>query len=95
MATIIPLSIRLKFQIRLSVLLTVEKLRFSRVRKYFWLRTIVLICVLILKIDSSSVDVCSGPAPCFCGSDARCSFSTCGQTSRQIVSVEDYEVLGL
>lgn len=34
-------SITLKLKIRRSVLRTVLKLRFSRVRKYFWLREIV------------------------------------------------------
>jgi hypothetical protein len=36
-----PDSIKLKLNILLSVLLTVLKLRFSRVRKYFWLRETV------------------------------------------------------
>lgn len=39
--TISPLSIKLKLKMRFSVLLTVLKLRFSRVRKYFWLREMV------------------------------------------------------
>lgn len=42
MVTMRPLSSKLKLKMRFSVLLTVLKLRFSRVRKYFWLRVIVL-----------------------------------------------------
>jgi len=38
MQTIRPHWIRLKLTIRPSVLRTVLKFRFSRVRKYFWLR---------------------------------------------------------
>jgi len=41
MVIIRPDSIKLKLNILFSVLLTVLKLRFSRVRKYFWLREIV------------------------------------------------------
>ena len=68
--------IKLKLTIRPSVLCTVAKLRFSRVRKYFWLREMVEIWPEILKIDSSSTEVCSGDVPCFEGSCARDSFST-------------------
>lgn len=74
--TIIKLSITLKLNILLSVLRTVLKLRFSRVRKYFWLRLMVDSCPESLKMDSSSADVCSGDVPCLAGSCARCSFST-------------------
>lgn len=41
MHTINPLSITLKLKIRVSVLFTVLKLRFSRVRKYFCMRLMV------------------------------------------------------
>lgn len=44
METIIKDSITLKLKIRRSVLRTVLKLRFSRVRKYFWLRETVESC---------------------------------------------------
>jgi len=68
----------LKLTMRFSVLLTVLKLRFSRVRKYFWLREMVDSWPEILKMDSSSTDVCSGDVPCFDGICAvRDSFSTC------------------
>jgi hypothetical protein len=53
-------------------------LRFSRVRKYFWLRLMVDSCEESLRIDSSSTEVCSGVEPCLAGSWARDSFSTCG-----------------
>lgn len=75
--TIIKPSITLKLKIRLSVLRTVLKLRFSRVRKYFWFREIVDSCADSLKIDSSSAVACSGLAPGRDGSCARSSFSTC------------------
>lgn len=68
--------IKLKLTMRPSVLCTVAKLRFSRVRKYFWLREMVEIWPEILNIDSSRTDVCSGDVPCFEGSCARDSFST-------------------
>jgi hypothetical protein len=72
-----PLSIRLKFHIRFSVLLTVEKLRFSRVRKYFWLREMVDSWAESLRMDSSRTEVCSGEEPCLEGIFARAaSFST-------------------
>jgi hypothetical protein len=84
--TIIRLSITLKLKILLSVLLTVLKLRFSRVRKYFWLRVTVESCPESLKIDSSSADVCSGDVPCLEGIWAsRCSFSTL--PSQHLVSI--------
>lgn len=41
MQTINPIWIMLKLTIRFSVLLTVLKFRFSRVRKYFWFREMV------------------------------------------------------
>lgn len=68
--------IMLKLTMRDSVLWTVLKLRFSRVRKCFWLREMVEIWPEILKMDSSRTDVCSGEVPCFEGSWARDSFST-------------------
>lgn len=77
MDTIIKPSMTLKLKIRRSVLRTVLKLRFSRVRKYFWLREMVDSWAESLKIDSSSAEACSGLAPCLEGSCARCSFSTC------------------
>lgn len=74
--TIIKPSITLKFQILRSVLRTVLKFRFSRVRKYFWFREMVDSCADSLKMDSSSADACSGLAPWREGSCARSSFST-------------------
>ena len=71
-----PTSIKLKLNMRFSVDLTVLKLRFSRVRKYFWLREMVESCAESLRRDSSSTEVCSGEEPCFEGSWARDSFST-------------------
>ncbi len=76
MVAIIKLSMTLKLKILLSVLRTVLKLRFSLVRKYFWLRLMVESWPDSLKIDSSSAEVCSGDVPCLEGSWARCSFST-------------------
>jgi hypothetical protein len=77
MHTIIRLSMTLKLKILLSVLLTVLKFLFSRVRKYFWLRVMVESWPESLKIDSSSAEVCSGDVPCLEGIWAsRCSFST-------------------
>ena len=58
--TIIIPSMMLKLNIRLSVLLTVEKFRFSLVRKYFWLRVMVLSWPDSFVIDSSRTEVCSG-----------------------------------
>lgn len=40
--------IMLKLTMRFSVLVTVAKLRFSRVRKYFWFREMVDSCPEIL-----------------------------------------------
>jgi hypothetical protein len=74
--TIIMLSMMLKLKMRRSVLLTVLKFRFSRVRKYFWLRLMVDSCVDSLRMDSSRTEVCSGVEPCLVGSAARSSFST-------------------
>lgn len=76
MQTTKAIWIRLKLMILPSVLRTVLKLRFSRVRKYFWLRVIVESWPEILKSDSSRVDVCSGEAPCLAGRLTRASFST-------------------
>lgn len=76
MQTIIKLSMILRLKILRSVLLTVLKLRFSLVRKYFWLRVMVESWPDSLNIDSSSADVCSGDVPCFEGNEARASFST-------------------
>jgi hypothetical protein len=78
MHTIIKLSMMLKLKILLSVLLTVLKLRFSLVRKYFWFLVIVDSWPESLKIDCSSAEVCSGEVPCLEGRVAlRGSFSTC------------------
>jgi hypothetical protein len=77
MVMIRPDSIRLKLNILFSVLLTVLKLRFSRVRKYFWLRAMVESWAESLMIDSSMTEVCSGDEPCLEGILARAaSFST-------------------
>ncbi len=76
MATIIKPSITQRLKILLSVLLTVLKLRFSLVRKYFWFLVMVESCPESLKIDSSNALVCSGEVPCFDGRLARSSFST-------------------
>jgi hypothetical protein len=59
------------------VLRTVLKLRFSRVRKYFWFREMVESWPEILKTDSSRDVVCSGELPCLEGRLTRASFSTC------------------
>jgi hypothetical protein len=78
MVRIRPLSIKLNVKMRPSVLLTVLKFRFSRVRKYFWLREIVDSWAESLRMDSSRTVVCSGEEPCFEGMIARAaSFSTC------------------
>ena len=83
MTTIKPPSIRLKLKMRFSVLLTVLKLRFSRVRKYFWLREMVDNCAESLRMDSSRTEVCSGDEPCLEGIVARAaSFSTCTRSER-------------
>src|SRR5258708_6294219 len=78
MQTTRPHWIRLKLMILFSVLRTVLKFRFSRVRKYFWFLVMVDIWPDTLKRDSSSADVCSGELPCFDGRLTRASFSTCG-----------------
>lgn len=65
-----PTSIKLKLKILLSVLRTVLKFRFSRVRKYFCILETVDSCELTLKIVSSSADVCSGDVPPFTGRSA-------------------------
>lgn len=67
MPTIIPTSTKLKLKILLSVLLTVLKFLFSRVRKYFCMRLIVLSWLLTLKMVSSSAEVCSEVVPAFWG----------------------------
>jgi hypothetical protein len=78
MVSMRPLSIKLKVKMRPSVLLTVLKFRFSRVRKYFWLRAMVESCAESLRMDSSRTVVCSGEEPCLEGMTARAaSFSTC------------------
>lgn len=66
--TIMTLSMMLKLNIRLSVLLTVLKFLFSLVLKYFWFRFIVDSAPDSLRMDSSRTDVCSGDVPCFEGS---------------------------
>jgi hypothetical protein len=65
--TIMALSTMLNLKILLSVLLTVLKLRFSRVRKYFCWRLMVDNWDDNLRIDSSRTEVCSGVEPCFEG----------------------------
>jgi hypothetical protein len=75
--TISPPSISEKLKMRFSVLLTVLKLRFSRVRKYFWFLEIVDSCADSLRMLSSRTVVCSGEEPCLEGMAARgASFST-------------------
>ena len=75
--TINPLSTTLKLNILLSVLLTVLKFRFSRVRKYFWLRLMVERSRETFMMDSSRAEVCSGEVPCLEGRRAEGdSFST-------------------
>lgn len=78
MQTINPLSTTLKLNILLSVLLTVLKFRFSRVRKYFWLRLMVERSRETFMMDSSRAEVCSGGVPFLEGRRAEGdSFSTC------------------
>lgn len=77
MQMIKALWIRLKLMILFSVLRTVLKLRFSRVRKYFWLRDMVDSWPEILMTDSSREVVCSGEVPFLEGRSTRASFSTC------------------
>lgn len=82
MVKINPLSMSEKVNMRPSVLLTVLKLRFSRVRKYFWLREMVDNWAESLRMDSSRTEVCSGDEPCLDGMMARAaSFSTWGKWS--------------
>ena len=76
-ASINPPSIKLKLNILLSVLLTVLKFRFSRVRKYFCCLVKVEIWPESFSTVSSTPLICSGLAPAFCGRLARASFSTC------------------
>ena len=79
----------LKLMMRFSVLRTVLKFRFSRVRKYFWLRVMVDSWPEIFQIDSSRADVCSGDVPCFAGKLTRASFSTCSSTAVSMVDKGD------
>ncbi len=72
-----PIWMRLKLIILCSVLRTVLKFRFSRVRKYFWFLVMVDNWPEIRYTDSSSTDVCSGELPCLDGRLTRASFSTC------------------
>lgn len=76
MQTTSRIWITLKLMILFSVLRTVLKLRFSRVRKYFWLRVMVDSWPETLKSDSSRAEVCSAEVPCFAGRVTRASFST-------------------
>lgn len=78
MQMIRPIWTKLKLTILFSVLLTVLKLRFSRVRKYFWFRDIVDSWPEILMTDSSREVVCSGEVPFLDGRSTRASFSTYG-----------------
>lgn len=90
--TINPLSTTLKLNILLSVLLTVLKLRFSRVRKYFWLRLMVERSRETFMMDSSRAEVCSGEVPCLEGRRAEgVSFSTC--VERRHVSGSVFDVI--
>jgi len=78
MPTIMTTSIKLKLKILCSVLLTVLKFLFSRVRKYFCILEIVDSCDETLKIVSSSAVCCSGEVPAFWGRSADLdSSSTC------------------
>lgn len=77
MQIIKPIWIKLKLTILFSVLRTVLKLRFSRVRKYFWFRDMVDSLLETLETDSSSEEVVSGWLPCLEGRLTRASFSTC------------------
>jgi hypothetical protein len=76
MATINPLSIKLKLKILRSVLLTVLKFLFSLVRKYFCCLVMVETWPESLRMASSTVESCSVGAPAFWGSWERGSFST-------------------
>lgn len=64
-ATINPLSIKLKLKILFSVLRTVLTLRFSRVRKYFCCLVSVEIWLDSRTTVSSSVPICSVGTPAF------------------------------
>lgn len=77
MATINPPSIKLKLKILLSVLFTVLKFLFSRVRKYFCCRVRVEIWLDNFSTVSSTPLSCSVETPAFCGKLALNSFSTC------------------
>ena len=77
MATINPPSIKLKLKILLSVLFTVLKFLFSRVRKYFCCRVRVEIWLDNFSTVSSTPLSCSVETPAFCGRLALYSFSTC------------------
>lgn len=87
MHIIIKLSMTLKLKILRSVLRTVLKLRFSRVRKYFWFRVTVESWPESLKMDSSRAEVCSGDVPCLAGIEARTSFSTCAEKGIKLVQL--------
>lgn len=65
MATINPPSIKLKLNILVSVLLTVLKFLFSRVRKYFCCLVKVEIWPESLRTVSSTPVSCSALAPAF------------------------------
>ena len=77
MPTITAPSSKLKLNTLFSVLLTVLKFLFSRVRKYFCWRVRVEIWLDTLRIVSSTPLSCSGDAPDFWGRLARGSSSTC------------------
>lgn len=93
MHIISKLSMTLKLNMRLSVLRTVLKFRFSLVRKYFWLRVTVESWPDSLKMDSSSADVCSGDVPCLEGIDARASFSTCIDRAAQVSNLKTHPIV--
>lgn len=78
MPTITAPSSKLKLKTRFSVLLTVLKFLFSRVRKYFCWRVRVEIWLETRRMVSSTPLSCSGDAPDFWGRFARGSSSTCG-----------------
>ena len=62
-ATIMITSIKLKLKIRFSVLRTVLKFRFSRVRKYFCCLVKMDTCPDNFNMVSSTPESCSGEAP--------------------------------
>lgn len=76
MATISPVSMIFMLKILCSVLLTVLKFRFSRVRKYFCCLVRVDTWPESFRMVSSTPPICSGVAPAFWGRFARTSFST-------------------